>query len=74
MGGWRIDRTTQRTSERSRWLDVMAFKQLSVHHTCLVTSGPKHTDSNGHMVVAEDLPVHGGQEVDCSVPDNAAHR
>lgn len=62
-----------KTSERSPWVDAVAFKQRSPHHTSRpVTSGPKHSNSNRYIVMAEALPVHGGQEVDCSVHDSAA--
>lgn len=55
----------RRVKGHAGW-DVVAFT-----HAGPVTSALKHTD--GCIVMASALPVRGGQEVDCSVPDSAGH-
>lgn len=61
-----------KTDKRSCWMDVVAFKRLWLPQTYRpVIAGPKDTDNNEYSVMFEDLPVHGGQEVDYSVPGNA---
>lgn len=72
MEGQRIDRVTQRRVKGHIGWIVVTFKQRSVHHACRPhSSGPTHTGSK--WVNCDGLPVHGGPEVDCSVPGSVAH-
>lgn len=69
-----MDRATE-TGERSLWVDVVAFKQLSEQRACSsVPSDINHTQRNQSVTEADGSPVHGGRGAGCSGPDSAARR